>query len=82
MALSKTFEFRGLTVNDGYLKITEYSGNKSQMKFVLAYKASSSEDAIDYQSFNFTPDLNGDNFIRQAYLYLKTLPNFANAEDV
>jgi hypothetical protein len=33
--------------------------------------------------FDFTPDLNSaDNFIKQAYVYVKTLPEFSGAIDV
>jgi hypothetical protein len=32
--------------------------------------------------YRFQPDLeSGDNYIKQAYEYLKTLPEFINAED-
>jgi hypothetical protein len=30
---------------------------------------------------DFIPDMEGGNFIKQAYLYLKTLPEFADAVD-
>jgi hypothetical protein len=31
--------------------------------------------------YSFAPDLNGKNFIAQAYEHLKTLPEFAGATD-
>ncbi|HDR8950746.1 TPA: hypothetical protein QDA82_001022 [Burkholderia vietnamiensis] len=34
------------------------------------------------RQYTFNPDPNGDNFFKQAYAYLKTLPDFANALDV
>ena len=32
--------------------------------------------------YQFTPKMDGDNFIKQAYLHLKTLPEFDGAQDI
>lgn len=82
MALSNTFEFAGLTVTNGYLRVNEISGSKNQIAFTLAYQSASGEDALKHEAFTFTPDLDGDNFIAQAYAYLKSLPDFSDATDV
>ena len=81
MALKKTFEHCGVTINDGYLKVAEFSGNKTGIGFSLAFMANAKADAIKHEQFNFVPNLEGQNFIAQAYEHLKTLPEFAGAED-
>jgi hypothetical protein len=37
--------------------------------------------AFGDESYSCTYDINGENPVRQAYLHLKTLPEFANATD-
>jgi hypothetical protein len=79
MALSQTFEYCGVTVKDGYLKVSEIAGNKNGIGFTLAYKANANAEPIKHEQFNFAPLLDGDNFIAQAYEHLKQLPQFADA---
>lgn len=82
MALSKTFNFAGLTVTDGYLRVTEVSGSKNRVAFSVSFSVASDTEAVKYEDFNFVPDMDGDNFIKQAYEYMKTLPDYADATDV
>jgi len=81
MALKQTFEHCGITVKDGYLKVSEFSGDKTDVGFSIAFKANLEANAIKYERFNFVPNLDGQNFIAQAYTHLKTLPEFAGATD-
>jgi len=88
MALKKTYEkteqgFSGsLVCNDAYCKIETISGSKSQMDFDLYIYAD--DKPIDSKRYAFTPSVaeGSNNFIKQAYLHLKTLPEFAGAVDV
>lgn len=59
-------------------------GNKYSVSAnVSIYRDESLEGgAIDRRSYSFTPSMEGGNFIQQAYEHLKTLPEFAGAEDV
>lgn len=82
MALRSSFEFAGLTVADGYLRVIEVSGNKQKANFSLAYQNGQDGPMVKTERFSFDADMNGPNFIKQAYLYLKTLPDFVSAEDV
>jgi hypothetical protein len=82
MALSKTFDFAGLTVTNGYLRVTEVSGSKNRVAFSVSFAVASDTDAVKYERFDFVPNMDGDNFIKQAYEYLKTLPDYADATDV
>jgi hypothetical protein len=82
MALQMTFTHAGVTVADGYLRVSDLAGTKSSIGFALAYQASAGEDALKHERFSFTPNMSGGNFIAQAYEHLKTLPEFAGAADV
>ena len=64
---------------DSYIKVSNVNGNKNNIEFIVSYLNDNVE--IGFKKFNFAPVLNGDNFIKQAYLHLKTLPEFADAVD-
>jgi len=85
VALKKAIEksidgFPGkLIVQDAYLRVDKIEGNKTVMSCVV--NAYSENVIIDTKQHSFVIDVNGENFIKQAYLHLKTLPEFADAED-
>ena len=89
MALTKTFT---LTNNFGtesvlenvYVQITHLQGNKDLMQAdanLFPTVDGEKGESIQTRRISFTPDLDGSNFIQQAYEYLKTLPEFADAVD-
>ena len=63
-----------------YIKVNEISGNKNQLIANVNFKG-------DAQQFNkqyvvpMSVQSNAPNFIAQVYVHLKTLPEFAGAED-
>jgi hypothetical protein len=67
--------------NNVYAKIEMISGNKEKIRIDLIYKRPLDEMIVLKQCYFFAPDLNGSNFIKQAYEHLKTLPEFAGATD-
>ena len=64
-----------------YVKVTSISGNKDLINATVSFSQSAASAAILNQTFQFPLDINGPNPIKQAYLHLKTLPEFANATD-
>jgi hypothetical protein len=60
-------------------KVTGLSGDKYGMT-IHVQGLSGSAQAFS-KEFEFTPDLDGPNFIKQVYLHLKTLPEFEGAVD-
>jgi hypothetical protein len=61
-------------------KVVSVQGDKERLVIDVLFKA----DGINYhKNYSFTPsiDENSTNFIKQAYLHLKTLEEFAVAED-
>jgi|LakMenEpi03Aug12_release.lakeMendotaPanAssembly.Ray.scaffolds.fasta_scaffold166234_3 hypothetical protein len=84
MALSKTITITsGLVVDDAYIRVDSVCiPEKSLMQFLAqAYKDNSQQHPFWHVQMSCPYDITGDNPIRQAYLYLKTLPEFASATD-
>jgi hypothetical protein len=56
---------------------------KTAMKFLVLYFPSAERITMNFYSKEYSApyDLDGPNPIRQAYLHLKTLPEFAGATD-
>ncbi len=89
MALKKTFTetkapFSGvLEIADAYWRVENITANKTEATCAVSINKKDGEITTQVASkkYSFTPDLNGANFIRQAYEHLKTLPEFANAQD-
>jgi hypothetical protein len=56
--------------------------SKEKIRFFLcAYKSENESSSFDIHTFECAYDLNGDNPIKQAYVFVKTLPDFENATD-
>ena len=64
---------------NSYIKVSNVNGNKNNIEFIVSYLNDNVE--IGFKKFNFAPVLDGNNFIKQAYLHLKSLPEFADAVD-
>jgi hypothetical protein len=64
-----------------YIKVTSAYATKQEVKATVTALASVDGNALFTESHNFVLDLDGPNPIKQAYLYLKTLPEFADAVD-
>jgi hypothetical protein len=61
-------------------RITSISGSKTRLNVSVLHVG---EVACFDRSYSFEPSVadGSENFIKQAYLYLKTLPEFSGAED-
>lgn len=83
MALKAKIELdSGIVVDDSYCRVENVSiRNKTSMAIVVAMYKSINKSAFDRKNFVGQYDLNGSNILAQAYEHLKTLPEFANAED-
>lgn len=74
-----------IVIDKAYIKIISIEGNKEQLKMCLGtYKTSNKEQLITTEYISFKPNVThaGDNFIKQGYDYLKTLPEYAGAVDI
>jgi hypothetical protein len=63
-------------VVDAYIKVVEITSTKEKTAAKVVF--SDSKLKLEKQ-YLFTPDMDGGNFIKQAYEYLKALPEFAGA---
>lgn len=80
MVLNKDY-----TVNDGYIKVDSLSGNKELLDVVVFFKRNrETEDITLAKTYEFIPSVEdvSPNFIKQAYEFLKSLPEFEGSEDV
>lgn len=87
MALLKQHDTKtGLILPSAYVRVEFIAGGKRELSATVAIYSSkeasvANKKELEYFDFPFAPDMTGENFIRQAYLHLKTLPEFADAED-
>ena len=81
MALQQTLSHSGFSLSDAYLKVSTYRGDKFMLSFNLDVKAAQESTSLTTKVYSCQYDLEGPNPIKQAYLHLKTLPEFADAVD-
>ena len=84
MALKKTITAKDnfgieVTIPETYIKVESTLGNKNEQQIFVSFTKNNS--LLNSKQYLFTPNMDGDNFIKQAYLHLKTLPEFADAVD-
>jgi hypothetical protein len=83
MALSKTVETpQGFTATGAYHRVDNVTLTKTKLVFVLLSHVQPDKPAFADKAYECAYELASENPIRQAYLYLKTLPEWANAADV
>lgn len=89
MALQKEYILniyeKKVVFNDAYFKVTHIVGNKENMDIQLSvFKDPTKNITIGSSTYSFVPsvDDNSENFIKQGYDYLKTLPEFSDAVDI
>lgn len=63
---------------NAYIKVECVTATKNNINAVVSF---TNGDRRYERVYTFNAVLDGDNFIKQAYLYLKTLPEFADATD-
>jgi len=88
MALSKTIiksiDLAGDVSIPCYIKVDGFNGTKSEILFHVVFRKNTADgEFVKHTHYQMVPDLESpDNFIKQAYEHLKTLPEFAGATDV
>lgn len=86
MALQKNIELAsnlGVNVSftGAYIKVGNIKGNKDNISFTYDILDQKNGKVLTTKATFFEPDLNGSNFIQQAYSHLKTLEEFTDAVD-
>ncbi len=73
---------QSVVFQDAYCSACSISGSKDAMSVNVEMRTERGGDVILMRSYAFPYDLAvSDNAFRQAYIYLKTLPDFAGATD-
>jgi hypothetical protein len=87
MALSQVIQVGSTTLTDALIRIDRiiisrkgFDGEHLVEAVAAIYKSEESEP-IDLRGYYFNLDMEGENPVKQAYLYLKTLPEFSDATD-
>lgn len=73
-----------VTIKNSYVKIVTIEGTKNNIKFsICIYDNANKENLLERKEYSFNPDITDKsaNFIKQGYLYLKSLDEFAEAKD-
>jgi hypothetical protein len=81
MALKMNTTHKGINVADAYCRVSNVDLTKSMMDVKLEMRATESSEAFSVSEFICPYDIAGDNPIAQAYVHLKTLPEFTGAVD-
>ena len=81
MALKQNVTHKGLLATDAYMKVTQFTGDKSKIDFQVTVFDESQTHELEMRYFSLAYDLDGDNPIKQSYEHLKTLPEFLGAID-
>jgi hypothetical protein len=86
MALKKTLTLlsnfnTNVAFQDCYIRVIFVESTKKTSRVTFGMFKSDVGDLLHKREIMFDHDLNGANFIAQAYEHLKTLPEFAGATD-
>lgn len=87
MAIQKTIDFKGISVEDAYIRIVSAMIIKINVSdftcsLSVSKKSSKTSVAFDSATYEFPFDIGGENPYAQGYAYLKTLDEFQGAVDV
>lgn len=80
--IDKDIPLVGIVSVPSYCKVVSIAGGKHGMESAMvATKNTSDGERVCMFHVTFIPDLNGPNFIAQAYAHFKALPQLAGATD-
>ena len=89
MALGKQVEFKGILINDAYIKVMGFQGEGDKVTFSVGHFSTSINEnseiivgeLIDSNQFTMIHNTEGDNLLKQAYAKLKESPQYIGAVD-
>ena len=81
MALQKTIKYKDIEIKNAYIKVAGFSGDKSTLQATVSIQAATDKQVVDLRQVSVPYVLDGENPIKQAYEYIKTLPDYENASD-
>jgi len=86
MALRKQMTYKSnfgdnVVFNDAYIKVESLAGSKDKIRSDVVVMKNADGLILDRMTYHFVPQLDGKNFIAQAYDFIKTMPEFSGAAD-
>lgn len=82
MALVKNIELEnGIKVDEAYIRVESPSITKGKIIFTARKYVGTDKPFFAEEVIECKYDINGENPFKQAYLYLKSLEEYADAED-
>jgi len=86
MALKQTITLKSNFETDAkfdnaYIKVRSVNFSKESAQANVDFYKSNKSERLIIKQYDFLVDINGENPIKQAYLHLKSLPEFADAVD-
>jgi hypothetical protein len=64
-----------------YIRVEKVDASKTKAVAAVSFNNENADKNFITKFYEFAPNINGKNFIAQAYDHLKTLPEFADATD-
>jgi len=81
MAIKHKWNFKGIEIQECYVRVMQVSCNKQQGTAFVEFKVNSTSEPFETTTNLFDVELNGLNFIAQAYNHLKKQPEFVGCID-
>lgn len=82
MALKSMVKFLGVDVDDAYIYVSEFRGNKTSLTAQVSFCASSDKSqSFQVKEYNVSYSLDAENPLHQIYMALKALPEFTESKD-
>jgi hypothetical protein len=86
MALKKSLQLANnfgevSTFQNCYIKVIDVVGTKNNIMSKVGFFKEKAGLLLQEKTYDVIPDMDGANFIKQAYDHFKTLPEFSGAED-
>ena len=82
MALKKTIDLpNGISISNAYIRVENVTVDKLQMTWKLAYYVEPGKPAFQSDMRSGDYNIQGNNPIAQAYISMKTMPEFSDAID-
>lgn len=80
--IEKTIYGSRIVIDSAYIVINQLDWNKECTKIlVFIFDSKDKENIIETKNYEFISALEGENFVKQAYEYLKTLEEFKDSKD-
>lgn len=70
-----------VNLGNAYIRVEQVDASKLKATAIVSFNNEAVDKRFITKIYEYKPDLTGSNFIRQAYDYLKTLPEFDEAVD-